>query len=1359
MNKKLIVALALMAVFFLAVPVFALDISNPVVDPGSITPGGHGSSPSGRDNPPITYKLTINAKDGSSYDADKGDYAAVTADKMTLSLSDKYIDSCTDCKTYTFSNLNKGNYKVEIIAKGYVPKNFSEWVAGNSQISELLTPDNSKPVTTISFSPDANANGWYNADVTVTLTATDSGSGVKTTYYSTDNGANFKVYNAAFKINVEGTTSLKYYSVDKAQNTENTNSATVKLDKTAPVVSVNGAPANWQSTDATASASANDATSGIDASSQKLYISDSKINACPADYSKYTSADNTAISSDMWVCAAAKDLAGNAGFSAAVEFKVDEVVPQMGDITAYTASNKNTEIPSGVWQTIGAPYFTWNDDNSGTVSGTSFYYTEDGSEPNLNSAVTNNKNVYDRTANAYNEGTMTLKIKPYSASGMWGETKTFVLKYDATAPVTTIALNPALPNPTGWYANDITVTLTCNDVLSGCAATKYSLDSGTTWTAYIAPFTLASDSGSITVQYYTVDNAGNVENTLTSATLKLDKTAPVGTNAQDPGAKTYASGADYAFSMDWSDATSGMNNVMFNFDGQNMPTNQNGNTYTVTVSDISAGNHNYYWTAMDNANNVKTTETSVYTVARATPATSIAFTPSATETFNTQTTATCTITKGDAGNTLKLFRDNSQVDIAPGSASETAKLDAGVHNYYCEYVESMNYSAFQSAVSTLTISKADPTLTLNFNGAQGDNTFERGTTVTISGASSDGGTVTLYIDDVATGANPYDYATGSVSLTAHKVTAKYAETANYNSAEKSYFLTVQDTTAPVITVTAPVNNSVIEQNWYTVTMTSNEDLNGATVSLDGATAIPMSGSGMSWSYELTNMGQDAQHYITVKGTDKGGLSTTSDKVYFTIPKLSHIVNTKIDGVSYADAYLNIHGTSTIVNAIITDSTVDASTIIDSTVSGKHISHMTIKGSNVDPADFTGSDIEYSTVTEDDANFITYSNATNSTISYTDMDNCAAWFSTIEYSSLKNMKIWNANISHNRLYTGIVEYNGINYTMPTDLANLQAGADTVAPIIDPLTVSNSTPAPGETVTFTAIAYDSVAVRDVTFDGLAMTFVSGAFANGYVYTAWTHDLAIPAANGTYVYIVKATDFAGNSRDRLVTVKIDTTATPQVTITIDPVPCEVLGNCPVTPPASGGGGGGSGGSGSGPSVITPLTQDLVIDAPNEIVIVPGQTAQLQVALKNAGTADLTDIRMDIMGLPVSWFIVNSKVTKLAADSTLTDVISISVPSTEEIGSKTVTISATSKEGVTATKTVTLKITLPVKPTQNQTGTGNQTSTSITGAFLGMINSPSAMALVVASVIVGGAIVWTRKYAPAKAAAKAEKTDRKFI
>lgn len=98
-----------------------------------------------------------------------------------------------------------------------------------SKKTKKVKKDNKPPETT-----DNAPAGWQNTDVTVALTCTDTGSGCAATTYEVNGGAT-QTGNTV-SLTVEGAHTITYRSTDVAGNVENTKTATVKIDKTAPVI-------------------------------------------------------------------------------------------------------------------------------------------------------------------------------------------------------------------------------------------------------------------------------------------------------------------------------------------------------------------------------------------------------------------------------------------------------------------------------------------------------------------------------------------------------------------------------------------------------------------------------------------------------------------------------------------------------------------------------------------------------------------------------------------------------------------------------------------------------------------------------------------------------------------------------------------------------------------------------------------------------------------------------------------------------------------------------------------------------------------------------------------------------------------
>ena len=97
---------------------------------------------------------------------------------------------------------------------------------------------------------------------------------------------------------------------------------------------------------------------------------------------------------------------------------------------------------------------------------------------------------------------------------------------DTTPPVTLCSLDPAEPDgENGWYVGSVTVFLNATDDLSGVNITRYRLD-GLPWETYTEPFLLEKQGAGIMIEYYSVDNAGNVE-PVKNRSIDRDTTKPI----------------------------------------------------------------------------------------------------------------------------------------------------------------------------------------------------------------------------------------------------------------------------------------------------------------------------------------------------------------------------------------------------------------------------------------------------------------------------------------------------------------------------------------------------------------------------------------------------------------------------------------------------------------------------------------------------------------------------------------------------------------------------------------------------------------------------------------------------------------
>jgi hypothetical protein len=112
--------------------------------------------------------------------------------------------------------------------------------AGNSETPKSISVnvDTSAPATASALTGTEGLNSWYIGDsVTVSLTTSDSASGISSTLYRVDNG-NWQLYSTQFTITKQGTTTIDYYTSDVAGNVETQRSVSFKLDSVSPSLAI-----------------------------------------------------------------------------------------------------------------------------------------------------------------------------------------------------------------------------------------------------------------------------------------------------------------------------------------------------------------------------------------------------------------------------------------------------------------------------------------------------------------------------------------------------------------------------------------------------------------------------------------------------------------------------------------------------------------------------------------------------------------------------------------------------------------------------------------------------------------------------------------------------------------------------------------------------------------------------------------------------------------------------------------------------------------------------------------------------------------------------------------------------------------
>jgi large repetitive protein len=210
--------------------------------------------------------------------------------------------------SYTLQNLSYKNHFYYVTA---FSNSFGETDPSDVVMAKFIH-DTIPPVTTTDY-----AEGWKKNSQKITFTATDNDTGVAKTLYSLNKGP--FVEGSSITIEEEGTHTLSFYSIDKTNNQEATQTIEVRIDKTAPVTTVTNVPTTWVKDDVSLNLVSTDTLSKV----AKTYYS---ING--ADYVEGSSftVEQEGINEISFYSV---DNAGNQEEAQTIEIKIDKTSPKL----------------------------------------------------------------------------------------------------------------------------------------------------------------------------------------------------------------------------------------------------------------------------------------------------------------------------------------------------------------------------------------------------------------------------------------------------------------------------------------------------------------------------------------------------------------------------------------------------------------------------------------------------------------------------------------------------------------------------------------------------------------------------------------------------------------------------------------------------------------------------------------------------------------------------------------------------------------------------------------------------------------------------------------------------------------------
>ena len=349
-----------------------------------------------------------------------------------------------------------------------------------------------------------------------------------------------------------------------------------------------------------------------------------------------------------------------------------------------------------------------------------------------------------------------------------------------------------------------------------------------------------------------------------------------------------------------------------------------------SISTLSVGEHTVVAKyAGDNNYNADESEALTITVAKA----DATVTVSADKTeikYGETITLTTGLLPADATGDVTIYVDGEV------SGATLSDLSVGTHTVVAKYAGDNNYNAVESEDLTITVAKADASVTVAANADQltyGE-TFTFTSEVSPEGATGD---VVYYVDGTAITGD----SISTLSVGEHTVVAKYAGNDNYNAAESAAKTITVTKATPTITITSePVsypNDAIVD---LVLTGVNNAALPGVTVRVTI--------NGTTYAVVTDDQGKAS---LAVKGLDAGtyGIAAVSvaDNTYnaATYEGTAKVVVNKADAtvtVSADKTDIKFGETVTLTTGLVpADATGDVAIYVDGEVSGATLSDLSV----------------------------------------------------------------------------------------------------------------------------------------------------------------------------------------------------------------------------------------------------------------------------------------------------------------------------------------------------------------------------------------------------------------------------------
>jgi peptidoglycan/xylan/chitin deacetylase (PgdA/CDA1 family) len=379
---------------------------------------------------------------------------------------------------------------------------FLDWLAPRSPsgtyvrtMSDVIG-DRTAPSSSIACN-GSSCSGWQNQSVSVSLSATDTGTAVSAIRYTTDGSTpttSSPLYTGPFT--VPTTTTVNYRAWDMAGNVEATKSQLIQVDPTSPVSSIACNDAACSSSTYTApvsvSLSATDSGgSGVAEIHYETNGSDPTLIS-PRYFVPFTVSTTTTVKFRAW------DMAGNVEATKSQLIQVDtapaDTTPPTSTIACNGASCSNGWYAAPVSVSLSAT------DVDGAVA--AIRYTTDGSDPSTSSTL--------YTGSFTVSTTTTVKYRAWDDAGNVEATKSQLIQVDTFPPSVSITS----PANGATVAGNVKIVAAPTDASAGVASVAFHVDGALIGTTTSSPWqipwnTRKVSSGQHVLTAVARDRAGN----------------------------------------------------------------------------------------------------------------------------------------------------------------------------------------------------------------------------------------------------------------------------------------------------------------------------------------------------------------------------------------------------------------------------------------------------------------------------------------------------------------------------------------------------------------------------------------------------------------------------------------------------------------------------------------------------------------------------------------------------------------------------------------------------------------------------------------------------------------------------------